>query len=92
MYYCKFVQNYGRISTPLTSLLKKYEFSWTPEAARAFEHLEEDIFQALVLDAQDFTKIFIVECDASGNVIGVVLMHEGRPIAFESHQIGRAHV
>ena len=39
-YYCKFVKNYGRIKTPLTTLLKKYAFSWTPQATKAFEHLK----------------------------------------------------
>ena len=83
-YYCKFVQNYGRIATPLMTLTKKDAFSWTPEATKDFEQLKELMFKDPVLTTPDFTKIFIVECDALGNGIGVVLMQEGRPLAFES--------
>ena len=63
-YYRKFVQNYGRIVAPLTSLLKKYAFSWILEATQAFQQLQEVMCKALVLAKPEFTKTFIVECDA----------------------------
>jgi hypothetical protein len=39
------------------------------------------------LTTSDFKKPFILECDSSGNGIGVVLMQEGRPLAIESRPL-----
>ena len=86
-YYRKFVKNYGRIVAPLTTLLKKDGFSWILEETKAFEHLKEVMCQAPVLATPNFTKTFIVECDASWNGIGTILMKEERPISSESYPI-----
>ena len=77
----------GEIAAPLTTLLKKDAFSWTLEAMNAFEDIKEVMCKAPILPTPDFKNTFIMECDALRNGMGVVLMPEGRPIAFESHPI-----
>ena len=40
-----------------------------------------------VLEALDCTNTFILECDASGTGLGVVLMQNKHPITFESQKL-----
>jgi hypothetical protein len=39
----------------------------------------------------DFAKVFTVECDASTNSFGAILVQKGHPIAFFSHLIAPRH-
>lgn len=63
-------------------------FQWSQAAQQAFDKLKSAMSSAPVLTLPDFSKEFIVETDASSEGIGVVLQHEGHPIAFISKAFG----
>jgi hypothetical protein len=91
-YYRKFVKNYGKIAAPLTTLLKNNSFTWTPTTAQAFQTLKMAMCTTPFMALPDFTKTFVLECDASGKGIGVVLMQEGRSLAFTSKQLSERNL
>ena len=51
-----------------------------PKETKAFEHLKKEMCQSPIIAMPDFTKTFIVECDASRKRMGAILMQVGRTI------------
>jgi hypothetical protein len=91
-YYHKFVKNYGKIATPLTTLLKKNSFTWTPAIAQAFQTFNMAMCTTQVLTLPDFTKTFVLECDASRKGIGVSFLQEGQTLAFTMKQLSERNL
>jgi hypothetical protein len=87
IYYRWFVRGFSQLGAPLMDLTKHGAFIWTEESRKAFDHMKEVMSTCLVLALPYFTLTFVLECDASGEGIGAVLMQGGHPIVFESRKL-----
>jgi len=91
-YYRRFIKDYGTVAAPLTTLLKKEGFLWTPAATEAFDALKKALSAAPVLHLPDFDKTFVVDCDASGTGFGAVLHQGAGALAFFSRPFAARHL
>ncbi|CAK1587698.1 unnamed protein product [Parnassius mnemosyne] len=93
-YYRRFIDNFSKITKPLTSLLKRdVNFNWTQEQTQAFNLLKEKLTSAPLLQYPDFSQPFIVTTDASNYAVGAVLSQgpigKDKPIAYASRTLNK---
>lgn len=86
-YYQRFIRSHATIADTLTNLLKKDAFVWNATTATAFNRLKQVLTIALVLVLPDFSKLFVLETNASDTWVGAVLSQGGYPIAFFSKKM-----
>lgn len=91
-YYRKFIHNYRKIVEPLTNLLKKNSFVWSPRAAKAFHTLKLAVSSAPVKILPDFPVPVEIETEASGKGMEAVLMQRKRTIAYFSKALHGRHL
>jgi hypothetical protein len=95
-YYREYVENFARITEPLSRLLKKTSvFHWTPDCQTAFDQVKHCLTSEPVLWAPNFKLPFILTTDWSKTAMGAVLSqpdpmpdehgnHFDHPIAYAS--------
>ena len=84
-YLARFLPQLSEIMEPIRILtLKDRAFVWGKKQEEAFTEIKTKVTQAPVLAYYDCKKPLQIQCDASMNGIGSVLMQDGRPISFAS--------
>lgn len=92
-FYRKFIRNFSGICETFLDTIKggvKYKFKCTLEAEKSFQMLKKQVATQPNLQFPSLEKLFTLECDASGLVVGSVLSQEGRPMDFYSEKINEA--
>lgn len=76
-YYRRFIENFAKITKPLTYLTKKrVEFKWTPECEQSFQLLKQKLLSKPILKYPNFDRPFKIIVDASDFACGAVLTQE----------------
>lgn len=89
-YYRKFIYNFSKIAAPLNNLLcSNTPFVWNSEIQMAFNELKSRLINSPILAYPDFSKPFVIQCDACKTGYGAILSQIGEdgkehPISYYS--------
>ena len=73
-YYRRYIRSYAEITYPINNLLKKETpFLWDLSCTDSFEKLKMKLTEYPILRQPNFSKKFVLHCDASGFALGVIL-------------------
>nr|GEV45621.1 putative reverse transcriptase domain-containing protein [Tanacetum cinerariifolium] len=74
-YYRRFIEGFLKIAKTMTKLTQKgIKFDWGEKEENAFQLIKHKLYSALILALPEGSKDFVVYCDVSHKVLGVVLM------------------
>ena len=80
-YYRRFIKDFSKISGPLVELTKSdTPFHWSEECQSAFDTLKSKLMTPPVLAYPNYNDPYILQTDASGESIGMILAqtHDGK--------------
>jgi hypothetical protein len=83
-YYCRFIENFSKITKPIELLQKSAPFVWNEAREKSFQKLKRRLMTTPILSLLDIHQNFVVYCDASKQGLGCVLMQNDRVITYAS--------
>jgi len=91
-WFRRFIKDYATIAAPLYNLTKKNStYNWTLSCQDAFQQLKKELVSEPLLIFPRLDEPFIIQCDASNQQIGAVLLQERdntlRPVQYLSHTL-----
>src|SRR3989338_2174271 len=72
-YFRRYIPLYARLAAPLEILRNRRTFQLSDTSLKAFQNLKASLRSAPILHLPDFTRPFILACDASTSGFGAVL-------------------
>jgi len=96
-FYRRFINNYAKVTSPLTRLTRKNEpWTWITDCQAAFDNLKEAFTTAPILEHRDPESPMILETDASDCALAAILStrsnSEVRPITFHLKAFSAAEI